>query len=102
MIAVGSAKAQGSKAKPTNRVRAAQSNQSEGRSDTKGGEQLADQEPYRGDPTSLIFVSESRSGGFHHASPCGLAPSHPDFPARDYPGKTLETTWSGFAGRGEH
>jgi hypothetical protein len=36
-IAEGSSKAQGSKAKPTSRVRAAQSNQSEGQSDTKGG-----------------------------------------------------------------
>jgi hypothetical protein len=40
MIAVGSAKAQGSRVKPTDRVRATQSNQSEGRSDTKDGQQL--------------------------------------------------------------
>jgi hypothetical protein len=36
----GSAKAQGLKAKPARRVRAAQSNQSDGRSVTKGGHQL--------------------------------------------------------------
>jgi hypothetical protein len=38
MIVVGSAKAQGSKAKPIEPGRAAQSNQSKGRSDTKGGQ----------------------------------------------------------------
>jgi hypothetical protein len=30
-----------------------------------------------------------------------LAPSRPGFFTRDYPGKTLETTWSGF-GLGAH
>jgi hypothetical protein len=38
-------------------------------------------------------MSESRPVGFLHAPPCGLAPSHSGFPARDYPGKMLETTW---------
>jgi hypothetical protein len=45
MSAEGSAKAHGSKAKPTNRVRATLSNQCEGRSDTKGGQQLVHPEP---------------------------------------------------------
>jgi hypothetical protein len=59
MIAVGFAKAQGSKAKFASGVRDAQSNQSEGRCNTKGGKQLAHPEPYRGNPTSSSFVSES-------------------------------------------
>jgi hypothetical protein len=42
MILEGFAKSQGSKAKPISRVRATQSNQSEGRSDTKGDQQLFD------------------------------------------------------------
>jgi hypothetical protein len=37
----GPAKAQGSQAKPANRVNTAQSKQREGQSDTKGGQQLA-------------------------------------------------------------
>jgi hypothetical protein len=52
--------------------------------------------PHRWDLTSSSFVSESRPGGFLHAPSCGLASSRPGFPARDYPGKTLETTWYGF------
>jgi hypothetical protein len=32
--------------------------------------------------------------------PCGLAPSHSGFPARDYLGKTCKTTWFGFDHRG--
>jgi hypothetical protein len=51
---------------------------------------------HRGDPTPSSFISESRPGGLLHASPCGLAPSRPGFPTRDYPRKTLETTWLGF------
>jgi hypothetical protein len=39
MITVECAKAQGSKAKPVDWVRVAQSNQSEGQSDTKDGQQ---------------------------------------------------------------
>jgi hypothetical protein len=42
---------------------------------------------------SSSFVSEARPRGFLHAPPCGLAPSHPGFPARDYLGQMLETTW---------
>jgi hypothetical protein len=41
MIAEGLAKAQCSKAKPASRASAVQSKQSEGQSDTKGGQQLA-------------------------------------------------------------
>jgi hypothetical protein len=48
--------------------------------------------PHRGDTVPSSFVSESQSGGFLHAPPCGLAPSRPIFFARDYPTKTLETT----------
>jgi hypothetical protein len=48
-------------------VRATQSNQSEGRSDTKGGYQLAHSEPHRGDPTPSTFVSEFGPGDFLHA-----------------------------------
>jgi hypothetical protein len=96
MIVVGSTKAQGSKVKPASRVRAAQSNQSEGQSDTNGGQQLAHPEPHRGDQTSSNFISESRSGGFLHAPLCELALSHPGFSAREYLGKMLETTESGF------
>jgi hypothetical protein len=91
-MGVGSAKAQGSKAKPTSHVRAAQSNQSEGRSDTMDGQQLTHLEAHRGDTTSSSFVSESQPGGFLYAPSCGLAPSHPGFPARDYQGKMLKTT----------
>jgi hypothetical protein len=94
--AVGSAKAQGSKVKPAIQVRPAQSNRSEERSDRKGGQQLAHREPHRGDPTSSSIIFESRSGGFLHTPPCGQALSRSGFPAKDYPGKTLETTWSAF------
>jgi hypothetical protein len=66
-IIMGSAKPQGSKAKPASPIRAAQSNHSEGRSDTKGGQQLAYPEPHRWDSTSSSFVSESQLGGFLHA-----------------------------------
>jgi hypothetical protein len=48
--------AQGPKAKPARWVRAAQS---EGRSDTKGGQQLTHPVPHRGNPASSSFVSES-------------------------------------------
>jgi hypothetical protein len=48
MIVVGSTKAQGSKAKPTSRVRVAQSNQSEGQSNTMGGQQLVHPTPHQG------------------------------------------------------
>jgi hypothetical protein len=92
-IVVVSTKAQGSNAKPTNWFRAVQNNQNEGRSDTKGGQQLVHSEPHRGDLTSSNFVSEPRPGGFLHAPRCGLAPSHSSFSTRDYVGKTLETTW---------
>jgi hypothetical protein len=44
----GSAKAQGSKAKPTSRVSAAQSRQNEGQSDIKGGQQIAHLGPIEG------------------------------------------------------
>jgi hypothetical protein len=47
-------------------VRAAQSNQSEGRSDTKGGYQLAHLEPHRGDPALSSFISESGLEDFLH------------------------------------
>jgi hypothetical protein len=79
MIAVGSIKAQGSKAKPTDRVRAAQSNQIEGQSATKDGQQLVHPLPHRGDPTSSSFISESQPGGFLRTPPCGLASSRPGF-----------------------
>jgi hypothetical protein len=95
-IAEGSTKAQGSKVKSASLVRAAQSNQSNGRSNTKAGQQLVHPEPHQGDPTSSSFISESRPRCFIHAPLCGLASSHLGFPARDYPGKMLETTWSGF------
>jgi hypothetical protein len=45
----------------------AQSNQSEERSDTKGGYQLPHPEPHRGDPVLSSFVSESGLGDFLHA-----------------------------------
>jgi hypothetical protein len=48
--------AQGSKAKPARRVRAAQS---EGQSNRKGGQQLVHLVPHRGNPVSSNFVSES-------------------------------------------
>jgi hypothetical protein len=95
-ITMGSTQAQDSKAKPASEVRAAQSNQSEGRSDTKYGQQLLHPKPHRGDPAFSTFISESRLGGFLHAPPCGLALSRPGFYARDYLGKTHETTWSRF------
>jgi hypothetical protein len=44
----GPAKAQGSKAKPTNQFSVAQSKQSEGQSDTKCGQQLAHRDPIKG------------------------------------------------------
>jgi hypothetical protein len=56
MIVMVSAKDQGSKAKP---VESGQSNQSLGRSDTKGGQQLEHPVPHRGDPTSSSFISMS-------------------------------------------
>jgi hypothetical protein len=59
MIVVGFTKAQGSKAKHVEWVRATQSNQSEGQSDTKGGQQLAHPVPHRGDLASSRFVYES-------------------------------------------
>jgi hypothetical protein len=55
-------------------------------------------DPIKENPASSSFVSESRSGGFLHTPPCGLASSHPSFPAMHYPGKLLETTWPGFDG----
>jgi hypothetical protein len=55
-IALGSVKAQGSKAKSASQVRAAQSNQSEGRRDTKGGQQLVHPVPHQGDPASSRFI----------------------------------------------
>jgi hypothetical protein len=42
------------------------------------------------------FVSESRLEGFLHAPPCGLVSSCLGFPVRDYPGKSLETTYPKF------
>jgi hypothetical protein len=57
-------------------------------------------EPHREDPTSTSLVSGSQSGGFLHTPPCGLASSHQGFLDRDYPRKSLETTWLGFD-RGE-
>jgi hypothetical protein len=62
----GPTNAKGSKAKPAKHVRDSQSNQSKGRSDTRGGHQLAHPEPHRGDPVLSRIVSESRSGGFLH------------------------------------
>jgi hypothetical protein len=63
---------------------------------TKGGQLLAHPEPPRGDSTSSRVVFESGPGGFIHAPPCGLAPSRLGFPTKDYLGKTLETTGSGY------
>jgi hypothetical protein len=96
MIAEGPTNALGSKVKPTNRVKAIQSKQSRAQSETRSGSKWHFLRPHRGDPTPSSFVSESRPGGFLHAAPCGLAPSHPGFPTRDYPGKMLETIWPGF------
>jgi hypothetical protein len=50
----------GSKVKPASRVRATQSNQSEGRSDTRGGQQLAHSEPHVGarHPQALYLSSD--------------------------------------------
>jgi hypothetical protein len=59
-IVVGSAKAQGSKAKP-------------------GGQQLVHPVPHRGALASSSFVSESRPSGFLHALSCGLVSSRPGF-----------------------
>jgi hypothetical protein len=42
----GACEAQGSKAKPASQVRAVQSNQSKGRSDTKGGQHIAHSGPH--------------------------------------------------------
>jgi hypothetical protein len=95
-IAEGSTNALGSKVKSTSRVRATQINQSEGPSDIKGGQHLVRPGPHRGDQASSRFVSKSQSECFLHAPPCGLAPSRLGIPTRDYPGKTLETTWPGF------
>jgi hypothetical protein len=92
----GPAKAQGSKAKSTSRVSAAQSKHNERQSDTKGAHHLAHWGPHRGDPTSLCFVFESWLGGFLQASPCGLVSNRPGFPTGDYPGKSLESTWPRF------
>jgi hypothetical protein len=92
--------AQGSNAKPTSRVSATPCEQSEGRSDTKGGQQLVQLGPHQGNSTSSSFVSVSQLGGFLHAPLCGLASSRPSFPDMDYPGKMLATTWLGFARRG--
>jgi hypothetical protein len=55
-MAGGLLTAQGSNVKPARWVRAAQS---EGRSDTKGGQQLAHPEPHQGDSASSSFVSKS-------------------------------------------
>jgi hypothetical protein len=77
-----SAKAQHSKVKSASPVRAVQSKQSEGRSDTKGGQHLARPGAHRGDLTSSSFVSESQPEGFFHAPPCGLALSRLGFPPR--------------------
>jgi hypothetical protein len=59
-IVVGSAKAQGSKAKP--KASGVRDNVTQ-RMDNI----LAHLVPYRGDPASSRFVSESRLGGFLHA-----------------------------------
>jgi hypothetical protein len=52
--------------------------------------------PHYREPVPSSFVSEFWTGGFLHAPTCGLAPNCSGFPARDYSGKTLETTWPGF------
>jgi hypothetical protein len=57
MIVVGSAKAQGSKAKPIGWVTAAQSNQSEGRSDIREGQHFgAPGTPSRGPDLLMIRI----------------------------------------------
>jgi hypothetical protein len=53
--------------------------------------------PHRGDLAPSSFVLESWSGGFLHSPPCGLGSSHLGFSDRDYPRKSLETTWPGSA-----
>jgi hypothetical protein len=45
--------------KPASQIRATQSNQSKGQSDTKGGQQLAYPKPDQGDPASSSFISKS-------------------------------------------
>jgi hypothetical protein len=73
-----------------------QSNQSEGRSDIKGGQHLAHLGPHRGDSTSSSFIYESQLRGFLHAPLCGLSLSRLSFPIRDYPRKKLDMTWPRF------
>jgi hypothetical protein len=87
MIAEGPANAQGSKVKPASLLRAAQSKQSEGQSDTRVASSWHFLGPNCGDMVPSIFVSKSRSGDFLHA--------------RDYSGKMLETTCPGFDRGGE-
>jgi hypothetical protein len=55
-------------------VRAAQSNQSEGRSDTKGGQQLVHPAPHRGDLASSSFIYESCPFGWAGIEPFRFSP----------------------------
>jgi hypothetical protein len=86
-IAKGSTKAQGSKAKPASRVRATQSNQSEGRSDTKGGQQLVHSEPHRGNPhPQASYLSSDQEVSFMALCVAGAEPSgvfHQRLPKKD-------------------
>jgi hypothetical protein len=95
----GPTTAWGLNAEPANWVNDTPSEQSEGRSDIKGGKQLVHPGPHRGDPACSNFSSESWPGGFLHAPPCGVASSCLGLPTRDYSGMSLETTWPGFGSR---
>jgi hypothetical protein len=64
---------------PPSQVRAAQSNQGEGQSNTKGDQQLAQLVPHRGGLVSSSFISESQPRGFLHAPSSRLALSCPGF-----------------------
>jgi hypothetical protein len=96
MIAVGSAKTQGSKAKPIGQVRAAQSNHSEGRSDTKEGQHFgAPGYPIKGTcPPQASYLSLDPEVSFMPLCVGWHLAIRVFF--TDYPRKKHETTWSRF------
>jgi hypothetical protein len=67
MIAVGSAKARGSKAKPVYQSDPPRVTRARDEAKQRMANILAHPVPHQGDPVSSSFVSKSRSGGFYPA-----------------------------------
>jgi hypothetical protein len=78
-IAMGSANAQGSKAKPVESGQSRLEQPERGTKRHKGWPIDGASGEHRGDPASANFISESRPRGFLHAPLCGLASSRLGF-----------------------